>query len=482
MSSPNTVAADRMLTLAEALGVPPTGGAGCEVVAFTGSGGKTTAMLRLAAELVAGGGRVLITTTTHIYPPDSEQYPATVIEDSLEDLVRGARSALNRHPAVILARGLGADGKLVGVDPGWVEQLPKQLHVTHLLIEADGSRGRPFKAPAAHEPVIPPSADLVVVVVGLSVIGQPLSEEFVHRPERVAALTGCQLGDTVSPALVASVLRHPEGSTRGAPVGARVVALLNQADDASRFQAGCEVARELIEHGTERVVIAALREAMPIRRVIAASDSARVSAVVLAAGEGRRMGSEAAAGDPALKLALRLGGKSILRRVVDTALATPVGEVVVVLGHGAAELERELPRDSRVRTVYNPDYATGQSSSLRAGINAIAPQAQAAVFLLGDQPLISSQAIEALVGEFRRSKSAVVRPRYRGTPGNPVLFSRALFPELLQVTGDQGGRELLTRHQVDVVMVDLNLEPPVDIDTREDYSQLIRRFPDLEKL
>jgi molybdenum cofactor cytidylyltransferase len=457
-------------------------------------------MLRLAAELVARGGRVLITTTTHIYPPDSEQFPATVIpvvmEDSLETLVRSARSALDRQPAVVLARGLGADGKLVGIDPGWIEQLPKRLHVTHLLVEADGSRGRPFKAPAAHEPVIPPSADLVVAVVGLSVIGQPLSEEFVHRPERVAALAGCQLGDTVTPSLVASVLRHPEGSTRGAPTGARVVALLNQADDASRVQSGCEVARELIERGVERVVIAALREAMPIRRVITgsvhngASRAARVSAIVLAAGEGRRMGSLKApqqakgrlAGDPALKLALRLGGKSLLRHVVEAALAAPVDEVVVVLGHGVAELEQELPRDPRVRTVYNPDYATGQSSSVKAGINAIASQAQAAVFLLGDQPLISSQAIEALVGAFRSRHSAVVRPRYRGTPGHPVLFSRALFAELLQVTGDQGGRELLARHQAEVAMVDLNLESPVDIDTKEDYSQLVRKLPDLEKL
>jgi molybdenum cofactor cytidylyltransferase len=187
-------------------------------------------------------------------------------------------------------------------------------------------------------------------------------------------------------------------------------------------------------------------------------------------------------GDPALKLALRLGGKSILRRVVEAALASPVDEVVVVLGHGAAELEQELPRDPRVRAVYNPDYASGQSSSLKAGINAIASQAQAAVFLLGDQPLISLQAIEALVSAFRSRHSTVVRPLYRGTPGHPVLFSRALFPELLQVTGDQGGRELLARHQAEVATVELNLESPVDIDTREDYSRLERKFPDSKKL
>ena len=498
MPTPNTVVADCVPTLAEALGIaafdPTSGGAGCEVVAFTCSGCKTTAMFRLAAELIARGARVLITTSTHIYPPDAQQFPATVMEDSLETLVRGARSALNLHLAVVLARGLGADGKLVGIDPGWIEQLPKQLQVTHLLVEADGSRGRPFKAPAAHEPVIPPSADLVVPVVGLSVIGQALAEVFVHRPERVAALAGCRLGDTVSPSLVASVLRHPLGSTRGASAHARVVELLNQADDESRLRAGCEVARELIERGAERVVIAALRQPMPIRKVIigrardgASSpastvrgadcrENSTVSAIVLAAGEGRRMG------DPALKLALRLGGKSILRRVVEAALASPVDEVVVVLGHGAAELEQELPRDPRVRAVYNPDYASGQSSSLKAGINAIASQAQAAVFLLGDQPLISLQAIEALVSAFRSRHSTVVRPLYRGTPGHPVLFSRALFPELLQVTGDQGGRELLARHQAEVATVELNLESPVDIDTREDYSRLERKFPDSKKL
>jgi molybdenum cofactor cytidylyltransferase len=171
-----------------------------------------------------------------------------------------------------------------------------------------------------------------------------------------------------------------------------------------------------------------------------------------------------------------------LRHVVEAALASPVDEVVVVLGHGAAELEQELPRDPRVRSVLNPDYATGQSSSLKAGINALAFQAQAAVFLLGDQPLISSQAIEALVSTFRSRHSAVVRPRYRGTPGHPVLFARALFPELLQITGDQGGRELIARHQSDVATVELNLEPPVDIDTRDDYFQLVRKFPDSEKL
>jgi molybdenum cofactor cytidylyltransferase len=328
------------------------------------------------------------------------------------------------------------------------------------------------------------------------------------------------LGDTLTPSLIAAVLLHPQGCTRGAPANARVVALLNQADDESRTQAGGELARELLargvpsepvfgsvgwQRGAERVVIAALREPGPICKVIAgkahgkASPDPPVSAIVLAAGEGRRMVSRQAENRLAesSKLALWLGGKSILRHVVEAALASSVNEVVVVLGHRAAQLEQELPCDPRVRAIYNPDYATGQSSSLKAGINAItsppeaqprrgsgAPtsQAQAAIFLLGDQPLISTQAIEALVSAFRRRRSALVRPSYRGTPGHPVLFSRTLFLELLQVTGDQGGRELLARHQAEVETIEINLESPIDIDTQKDYSQLRRKFPGLGKL
>jgi molybdenum cofactor cytidylyltransferase len=456
------------LTLAEALVVAPL-----EIVAFTGGGGKTTALLRLANELVSLGGRILVTTTTHIYPPSGECSDC-IIADRLETLVDAARAAIQRQALVVVARGVDADGKLVGIDPTWVAELRGRLPITNLLVEADGSRGRPFKAPAEHEPVIPPATGLVVPVVGLSVIGHPISSGLIHRPERVALLAKAHLDDIANPAVVAAVLWSPEGSSRGAPSGARIVPLLNQADDEERLQAGRQVARALVQRGAERIVIAALREQAPVREVAVpvprsevAKPGAAVSAIVLAAGEGRRMG--------ALKLALPLGEKSVLGHVVETALASPIDEVVVVLGHGAADLKPELP-DRRVRLVYNPDYAQGQSSSLRAGINALSPKVEAAVFLLGDQPLVSPEAIEALVTTFQTHHASIVQPLYRGIPANPVLFARALFPELLQVTGDRGGRELLVRHRTEVTTVDLDLEAPADIDTMADYDKIAEKF------
>jgi molybdenum cofactor cytidylyltransferase len=457
------------LTLAEALTVAPG-----EIVALTGAGGKTTALARLAEELVAQGGRVLVTTTTHIFPP-SGKCSDCIVEECLATLLAAASTALERNPLVVVARGVDADGKLVGIEPAWVEELRARLPITHLLVEADGSRGRPFKAPAEHEPVIPPATDLVVPVVGLSAIGHPISSGLVHRPEQVARLAEAQLGDTISPAVVAKVLWHPEGSAKGAPSGARIVPLLNQTDDDKRREAGRQVARLLLRQGAGRIVLAALRAPAPVIEVAIAAPAAgvakpgpAVSAIVLAAGQGRRMG--------ALKLALPLGPKSVLRHVVDAALASPVGEVVVVLGHGAAELGAELPKHSRLRSVYNPDFVQGQSSSLKAGINALNPKAEGVVFLLGDQPLVTPETIDALVATFQNYPAAIVQPLYRGIPGNPVLFARALFPELLQVTGDRGGRELLDTHRTELAAVDLDSEAPDDIDTGEDYGKIADKF------
>lgn len=238
-----------------------------DVVAFVGAGGKTTSMFRLADELTEQGGRVLVTTTTKIYPPGPDQRATLVLADRPRWLVSRARAALRQCAVVVAGRQVNLDGKVQGIPPAWLDELKEQCGATHILVEADGSAGRPFKAPASHEPVIPPSATLVVAVAGLSVIGKALDTAYVHRPERVAEISGSVLGAPVLPGTIARVMRHPDGSARGAPAEARIVYLLNQADSAAGIQLGYLVGMELLSLGAGRVVIAAAKEEPPVRAI-----------------------------------------------------------------------------------------------------------------------------------------------------------------------------------------------------------------------
>src|SRR5580765_2179534 len=123
--------------------------------------------------------------------------------------------------------------------------------------------------------------------------------------------------------------------------------------------------------------------------------------------------------------------------------------------------------------IANPDYADGQSTSLRAGIAALGQDADAVVVLLGDQPFVTAAIVERLVAEWQASAAVIVVPTYVGQRGNPVLFARAIFPELLAVQGDQGARAVLAadRSRIRLVAFD-DPRPLADIDTPEDYERL----------
>ena len=124
----------------------------------------------------------------------------------------------------------------------------------------------------------------------------------------------------------------------------------------------------------------------------------------------------------------------------------------------------------------NADYAAGQSTSLRAGIAALGSEADAAMVLLGDQPFVSAAIVERLVAEWRASRAPIVAPVYAGQRGNPVLFTRTVFPELLAVQGDQGARAVLAADQSRIRLIPFeDPRPLADIDTQEDYKRLRAR-------
>lgn len=251
------------MTLAEALGVVDG-----DVVALVGAGGKTTAMFRLAKELCAEGKKVVVTTTTRILPPTPSQASCSVEAEDGGALLDSVRQALKGACPVVASRGLAPDGKLIAVEPGWVASL--QRLADNVLVEADGAAGRPFKAPKDYEPVIPPSATLVVPVVGVEIVGQPLSPETTHRPERIAAIANIHMGELITSEVVAEVMLHPQGNIKGSPKGARVIPLINKVDSQERLALAREIARHLLQRGARKVVLARCADEPPVVEVVVA--------------------------------------------------------------------------------------------------------------------------------------------------------------------------------------------------------------------
>lgn len=191
--------------------------------------------------------------------------------------------------------------------------------------------------------------------------------------------------------------------------------------------------------------------------------STELAAVVLAAGLSRRMGRP--------KLLLTIEGRAVVRMAVDNVLAAGIERIVVVSGteHEAiAEALAGLP----VQFAINPTPEAGQGSSIAVGIAALPESVRAALVVLGDQPFVSPEVIPSLVAAFARTGQPIVAPRYSDGRGNPVLFARAMFPELMQLGGDRGARAVIERDPSRVAVVDFDTSMPADIDTPEDYERL----------
>jgi probable selenium-dependent hydroxylase accessory protein YqeC len=253
-----------VLTLSDALGMQP-----CEVVALVGGGGKTTAMFRLAREMVEKGGQAITTTTTRIFAAQIGLAPAHVPADQATRESVSAALALHRHVLVIGGTN-PRDGKADGVSLDLFRDLRRWFPDACMVNEADGSRMRAFKAPADHEPVIPRETTLVVPIVGADVFGKTLDADHVHRPELVSKLSGASPGTSITPAIVARVLVHPAGGRKGVPVGARVVVVINKVEALPDRKPAHETAQRLLrDPAIDSVVLATLRGEPPVLEVLA---------------------------------------------------------------------------------------------------------------------------------------------------------------------------------------------------------------------
>ena len=460
-----------------------------EVVAFVGGGGKTTAMFRLAEELVAQGKRVVTTTTTRIFAAQIQLAPRhwrlATKDWRLE--IEKIRALLRESPHLLVVGATSEDGKALGVEPALIDELIALDEIDVVLIEADGSRMRPFKAPAEHEPVIPNSTTLLVPVVGIDAVGKTLNNEYVHRAELVSKILNVPIGTILEKEHIARVLSDARGGLKNKTPNARVIPLINKVENVEQLQNARAIAKQLLQNDAiDAVAIGAVRrrsaESSALENASYASDIqnptsnfqfpisnlvSRISAILLAAGGSTRMRGE-------VKQLLAWGDTTFVGNAVRVAQASRVNEIVVVTGSQANQVKRETS-NTNARVVFNPDWATGRASSVRVGIKALSEKTSGAIFINADQPFLTARVIDTVIEKFFETRAPIVVPLYDGKAGSPVLFARELLSELNALQGEQGGRDVLENYREVLARVEIaDTRAALDLDTPEEYAEAKR--------
>ena len=191
--------------------------------------------------------------------------------------------------------------------------------------------------------------------------------------------------------------------------------------------------------------------------------STMIVGIILSAGESKRMGTP--------KQLLPWGKTIILQQVIDNALASHLGQVILVLGSRAGEIADKIKLSPKTRIVINNVYQEGMSSSVKCGVMNAPASAEAFMLLLGDQPFISPAIINRVLAEYQKSKYGIVIPVYNGKRGHPVIFAAKYKQELLAIA-DQGAKTVVNNHLRDILEVPLDVpEILTDIDTPQDYQK-----------
>ena len=191
--------------------------------------------------------------------------------------------------------------------------------------------------------------------------------------------------------------------------------------------------------------------------------SEQVAGIVLAAGGSTRFGRP--------KPLLPWGEQTLLAHILDQIASLGLYDLVVVTGAAGDAVAQVVAQ--RARIAHNPKWKMGQSTSLRAGLRALRPDAAAVIFFLVDQSEAHPEVAQQLISRWQTTRALAVAPRYQGQRGTPVLFDRRAFAELSALEGDVGGCVLLARHSAEVAWVDVPCPPPLDVDTPEDYYRCL---------
>jgi molybdenum cofactor cytidylyltransferase len=433
-----------------------------DVVAFVGAGGKTSILVNLGYELAGMGWRVLATTTTRIGEDQLALIPHALPPEADRDAIS---AALTQHQFVFLYDSI-REGKIYGPSPDGISGLLDTVDSDVMLVEADGSRGLPLKAPFHYEPVIPPETSLVVPIASLDVLGQPLDNQHVYNPEAIIERYGFAKGGRVRSPWVAQILRDEELGLRGVPDGARVIAFLNRSPMTGhgRLRARLIARLALRQSRLAGVALGSAWGTSPVYEV-----QRPIGAVVLAAGLSTRMGES--------KMMLPWENrKPIIQHIIERLLRSRIDHIVVVTGHMAKEI-KAIVKPMGVQVVYNRSYKTGEMlSSLKVGLHAMPEHIAAGLVVLGDQPRIQPKVIFQVMLAYAEGNGDIIAPSYQMRRGHPILIGRRHWPELFNLPRGSSPREVIDAHATEIHYVQVDSDSVLrDVDTPQDYTEERRR-------
>lgn len=439
-------------------------------VAFVGAGGKTSALSNLAQELPKP---LVVSTTTHMGTWQTGFADQHIIIQADTDW--GTIETKLSHGITLLTQNSVGD-RFKGLNNDQINKVHEicKFQQCPLLIECDGSRQLPLKAPGRNEPQIPKFVDTVVIVAGLTGLGNIVDEEMVYNSDQFSRLADLPLGEFISNDALETFLIHKGGGIKNIPLHAKRILILNQADSPNLKIQATKIAKK-IQKNFNSIIVAELNR-NTIHSVFEPS-----AAIILAAGSSSRYGQT--------KQLLDFHGKPFVTAVTHSAINAGLYPIVVVTGAEKGAINKAISDlSTEITIIHNPNWQSGQSTSIRAGINALDNHYKnrsssmdlenmpgypgSAIFLLVDQPQVTPAILLRLIEEHSHTLSPVIAPLVDGQRSNPVLFDRATFTDLMNLEGDIGGRGIFSKYSPTYVeWNDISLL--LDVDDPSDYERLL---------
>ena len=238
-----------------------------EVISLVGGGGKTSLLFAFGKELPSCRKGILLTTTTKIWEPPPSPYFALFLSERFSEMKRWIKNNEDQAPCLLIARKKLGSGKLLGIPPQWVEELPSVANLSMIVTEADGAAGRSLKAPREGEPVVPQNTSLLIPVMGIDVLGCPLDEEHVFRSEIASRLLHLAIGSKVTEKIIFTLLSE---IIKSRPPQARIIPFINKVDLAGGLEKARRVGEYLLKGKAvewERVILGQVRHPPVVKEI-----------------------------------------------------------------------------------------------------------------------------------------------------------------------------------------------------------------------